>query len=438
MSSFMPQGSNPLTASFTCNTCGIRFVTADLQRQHMKTDWHRYNLKRRVAQLPSISSEMFAEKVLSQQNQSDEEDEEDEYGFHINHRKSSKGSKQLTKKYLKKQAKFDELRKAREEREGSHARALSPVSISSEFSQFSLGDSEHLSVNNDTDTGSELNYTDTSEFTDLDITADDEDYTDSDMESDEELDVIPITHCFFCGANNKEVETNVKHMFNSHGLYIPERSFLVDLEGLLAFLSEIFTVDLECLVCGFLGKNLESIRQHLRSKGHCRIPYESKEEKSIIAEFYDFNVDEGNTKSKTNKKVTFTESGDADDEVLVDVVPSSPELEDPRASTNSNYSVVHVDRSGVELTLPTGSRIGHRSMARYYRQNIALPRDIAESEKTVAVVDRRFAPGLSYHDISKQEKETRRLAQQSKNDYIRKSKPHRMNFQPHFRDEILQ
>ena len=437
MTSFMPHGSNPLTSSFTCNTCDIRFVTADLQRQHMKTDWHRYNLKRRVAQLPSISSEMFAEKVLSQQNQSDE-DEEDEFGFHINHRKSSKGSKQLTKKFLKKQAKFNELRKAREEDEESHVRAVSPASISSEFSQFSLGDSENLSVNNDTDTGSELNYTDTSEFTDLDITADDEEYSDSDMESNEELDVTPITHCFFCGVNNKEIETNVKHMFNSHGLYIPERSFLVDLEGLLAFLSEIFTADLECLVCGFLGKNLESIRQHLRSKGHCRIPYESKEEKAIIAEFYDFYVDESNTKSKTNKKVTFTESSDSDDGVLVDVPSSSSDLDDSNANINDNYSVVHVDKSGVELTLPTGSRIGHRSMARYYRQNIAVPRDLAESEKTVAVVDRRFAPGLSYHDVSKQEKETRRLAQHSKNDYIRKSKSYRMNYQPHYRDELLQ
>lgn len=431
----MPQGSNPLTSPFTCNTCGIKFVSADLQRQHMKTDWHRYNLKRRVAQLPSISSELFAEKVLLQQNESDEEEDEDEYGFHINRRKPSKGSKQLTKKFLKKQAKFDLLRRTREDGDESHVRALSPVSISSEFSQFSLGDSEHLSVNNDTDTGSELNFTDTSEFTDVDVTADEEEYLDSDMESDEELEVTPITHCFFCGTNNKEIETNIKHMFNKHGLYIPERSYLVDLEGFLSFLSEIFTVDLECLVCGFLGKNLESIRQHLRTKGHCRVPYESKEEKSFISEFYDFNVEDSVSKPKSNKKVTFTEEGDSDDGVLVDVSRSSDES--LQNGVNDNYSVVHVDRTGVELTLPTGSRIGHRSMARYYRQNIALPRDSSESERTVAVVDRRFAPGLNYHEVSKQEKETRKATQKANNEYLRKSKPRRVNFQPHFRDEIL-
>jgi len=62
---------------------------------------------------------------------------------------------------------------------------------------------------------------------------------------------------------------------------------------------------------------------------------------------------------------------------------------------NDNYTLVQIDRTGVELTLPTGSRIGHRSMARYYRQNIALPTEASEASKTVALVDRRFALGLS-------------------------------------------
>jgi len=30
----------------------------------MRGDWHRYNLKRRVASLPPIPSEVFSEKVL--------------------------------------------------------------------------------------------------------------------------------------------------------------------------------------------------------------------------------------------------------------------------------------------------------------------------------------------------------------------------------------
>lgn len=32
----------------TCNTCGITFKEREEQRNHFNTDWHRYNIKRRV------------------------------------------------------------------------------------------------------------------------------------------------------------------------------------------------------------------------------------------------------------------------------------------------------------------------------------------------------------------------------------------------------
>lgn len=32
----------------TCNTCAISFTDREEQRSHFNTDWHRYNIKRRV------------------------------------------------------------------------------------------------------------------------------------------------------------------------------------------------------------------------------------------------------------------------------------------------------------------------------------------------------------------------------------------------------
>jgi len=55
----------PSAHPFTCNTCQVAFRSSDLQRTHMQSDWHRYNLKRRVASLPPLTSEIFAEKVLA-------------------------------------------------------------------------------------------------------------------------------------------------------------------------------------------------------------------------------------------------------------------------------------------------------------------------------------------------------------------------------------
>jgi len=56
---------------FTCLNCDARFASADVQRDHYKTDWHRYNLKRRVAQLPPVTAEEFQQRVLSARSATD-------------------------------------------------------------------------------------------------------------------------------------------------------------------------------------------------------------------------------------------------------------------------------------------------------------------------------------------------------------------------------
>ncbi|XP_016402231.1 zinc finger protein 622-like, partial [Sinocyclocheilus rhinocerous] len=38
----------------------------EVQRAHYKTDWHRYNLKRKVADMPPVTAENFQERVLVQ------------------------------------------------------------------------------------------------------------------------------------------------------------------------------------------------------------------------------------------------------------------------------------------------------------------------------------------------------------------------------------
>lgn len=54
---------------FTCISCRVAFETADEQRAHFLTDWHRYNMKRRVANLPPVAAASFNEKVLERREQ---------------------------------------------------------------------------------------------------------------------------------------------------------------------------------------------------------------------------------------------------------------------------------------------------------------------------------------------------------------------------------
>lgn len=48
---------------FTCLACQIAFETADEQRSHYRSDWHRYNLKRKVAGVAPVSESEFLERV---------------------------------------------------------------------------------------------------------------------------------------------------------------------------------------------------------------------------------------------------------------------------------------------------------------------------------------------------------------------------------------
>ena len=55
-----------MSGLYTCITCRVGFGTSELQRGHYKTDWHRYNLKRKVAELPPVTADTFQQKVLAQ------------------------------------------------------------------------------------------------------------------------------------------------------------------------------------------------------------------------------------------------------------------------------------------------------------------------------------------------------------------------------------
>lgn len=59
---------NPLKEIFTCITCRVGFKDGELQRLHYKTDWHRYNLKRKVVELPPVTAEDFQIRVYNQRN----------------------------------------------------------------------------------------------------------------------------------------------------------------------------------------------------------------------------------------------------------------------------------------------------------------------------------------------------------------------------------
>uniref|UniRef100_G3TYZ2 Cytoplasmic 60S subunit biogenesis factor ZNF622 n=1 Tax=Loxodonta africana TaxID=9785 RepID=G3TYZ2_LOXAF len=60
-------------ATYTCITCRVAFHDAEMQRAHYKTDWHRYNLRRKVADMAPVTAEGFQERVRAQRALAEQE-----------------------------------------------------------------------------------------------------------------------------------------------------------------------------------------------------------------------------------------------------------------------------------------------------------------------------------------------------------------------------
>eukprot|EP00112_Aurelia_sp_Birch-Aquarium-sp1_P022729 Seg6501.2 transcript_id=Seg6501.2/GoldUCD/mRNA.D3Y31 product="Zinc finger protein 622" protein_id=Seg6501.2/GoldUCD/D3Y31 len=70
------RNENTVTSSYSCISCRVSFVDGDYQRSHYKSDWHRYNLKRKVAELPPVTKEAFEEKLAQQKVEEEDRDKD--------------------------------------------------------------------------------------------------------------------------------------------------------------------------------------------------------------------------------------------------------------------------------------------------------------------------------------------------------------------------
>ncbi|KAL9136857.1 MAG: hypothetical protein Q9175_001930 [Cornicularia normoerica] len=151
--------------------------------------------------------------------------------------------------------------------------------------------------------------------------------------------------CLFCTIDSPTIDHNVEHMYKAHGMFIPDQENLEDAEGLFTYLFNIVSEFRECLYCGKTKETVEGIRSHMIDKGHCKIAFDEE-----LDQFYDFG---GRSEDGAVEETT----GEDEESAEVDKT-SSPQEHD-----------FHPD-SDHELRLPSGRVLGHRSLSRYYRQNL--------------------------------------------------------------------
>ncbi|KAI8642506.1 C2H2 type zinc-finger-domain-containing protein [Parasitella parasitica] len=307
----------PSSGLFTCISCQVAFQSADGQRNHYRSDWHRYNLKRKVVSLPPVTSEQFNSKTEARDTKEAETKKIVE---------TTNNYCQTCRKTFGSNNQYDNHMQSKKHKEVAAKQALKQE----EFKQ-----EKQVPANIE-------------KQVDLRIT---EETTEEEMLAmiDEKIKTAPRleeTDCLFCSHKADSFEDNMTHMTNVHSLFIPDIEFLVDLRGLIRYLGEKITVGNVCIFCNGKGRGMRSVdavRKHMSDKGHCKIAYEEDDDAAELVDFYDFSS-------------SYPQIEGDEREVDID------------AELGQLTSALTLADDEMSLVLPNGSVVGNRHMKRYYDQ----------------------------------------------------------------------
>lgn len=235
-----------LQRSYTCMGCRVKFESSELQRNHFKTDWHLYNLKRRVCKLEPIELNDYDTIVAAAPKQT--------------------SSENSTRK---------------------RDRLPTTLSTHHESVEETISSDEDINDNDAEGSNSDDDWTDV---------ADDEEFVDEDYDEEEAAEmlarVVKSDHCLFCDRKSSNIKGNLHHMNLMHGFFIPEEQYLIDLEGIMEYLGFKVGAGATCLWCNKQFATIHGVRLHMIYKNHCKILYDHEKAIEEFKDFYDYSTQE--------------------------------------------------------------------------------------------------------------------------------------------------
>jgi len=211
--------------------------------------------------------------------------------------------------------------------------------------------------------------------------------------------VVNVKMCVFCKEKSETLVGNIRHMQQHHGMFIPDVEYLVDPEGLVAFLAHKATNGQTCLSCNRQFRTSQSCIQHMIDSCHCRIRYEHADDFEELGDFYDFTTsypddapplvdgEEDDAIGRVDEDDGWESVSDEDGHVEedmpeVDDVDDDEKREiDPEGGKGPGKRTITVNEQG-ELLLLDGRIAGNRKWRRFYKQRY---RDLDNSAAMVTI-----------------------------------------------------
>lgn len=300
-----------MTSSLTCITCHALFKDAEEQRSHYRSDWHRFNLNRKVQDLPPLTEPSYQER-------------------------------------MEMQGKDESARKGREKSMVRYGCDVCKRTFSSEKALLS----HHKSSKHAREGQDPNSYT---------------------VVGGKEGNVEFFEgSCFLCSQVNDSTETLMDHLASEHHFYLPDAPSVANLPGLIGYLQEKVLVWHACLSCHddrrfvaledeeeaakTLFQSAHACMKHMQDKGHAKVRFDDVGENEL-APFYSYG-----------KKIKMHVAGE---EVIISKADSEFEdITDGEDDADGDGPTAWIAPDETEMILPSGVRVGNRAYRRYYKQNL--------------------------------------------------------------------
>ncbi|KAG7377126.1 hypothetical protein PHYBOEH_001120 [Phytophthora boehmeriae] len=337
----------------TCTACRLEFATPAEQKDHFRMDWHRYNLKRKVVELPPVTEEQFELRMRKVREEKEAQAANDPK------------QKQRTRKEEVKKAGVKTVLKCvacnktfttanAHENHLASKKHLANAKKNPEIATAVEKVEKQLEIVSVEDEANKDDSSEVKELTDEELAKEIEAYKKQ----------VPLEKedCIFCAHHAKDFESCLTHMLKEHGFFIPDLEYLVDAEGLVGYLAEKVKVGFYCLYCNGKGKTFRSyqdVQKHMTSLSHCKLRYEDEDLDEMV-EFYDFSAQYASKKQNGEEEVEWETDSEASIDDEEEVVEEEEEEEE-------DDNTIGVSETG-ELVLANGRRLGRREFRRYYKQ----------------------------------------------------------------------
>ncbi|CAN6206829.1 unnamed protein product [Urochloa humidicola] len=355
----------------TCNACNAGFDDEEQQRLHYRSEWHRYNLKRKVAGVPGVTEALFLARQAALAEGSKPASTPMLYSCALcgkEYRSSKAHAQHLNSR--------SHLMRASLEPNASVAGITIVKPLPERVPRRAPSAVEEDEDEDDEDEWVEVdpNEMELADESTSNMQVDEQSSkSDDDMDDLEELD---ISLCFMCDLKHDTLEDCMVHMHKKHGFFIPDSEYLKDPSGLLTYVGLKVKRDFICLYCNDRCQpfvTLEAVRKHMDAKGHCKLRYGDggDDEDADLEDFYDYS----------------SSYVDVDGRQLIatDDINNNFEL----GSGGSELVITNKSEKGTRVRT-----LGSREFIRYYRQkprpsvakDRALALSLASSYKSMGLV----------------------------------------------------